>query len=373
MGKHSLSADFIIELNNGYYISGGCDNKLILYNEQFVEKKTISDLNDWAFKIGEKMGSEKLDYIKLMCATNKELDILNLDLNKGSLKTNLTQYQIPQKKCANFIEMKENNIIISGKGGASYYIDLFNSGNQLAEHKITEKTYRGGIRTNDKSAVLTSNSIIGKEGEDNLILYNTKKKSSYQINKHSFTFTNNNCAIMEDTKNKYKILLCACKSYENEKNSKNGILLVNPQTGDNKNVNDPFYEIDYFEVYCFCPILLIENKNKNYEKINEKYRKNIIIEDTDYFLVGGYDIEKREGQIKLFKILYGNKAWETKIKFIQNIEIDDDNFEEFDQPITCITQSKITGNILITSYNGYVYLFTQPNLQYYLENEKQNK
>ena len=178
---------------------------------------------------------------------------------------------------------------------------------------------------------------------------------------------------MEDTKNKYKILLCACKSYENEKNSKNGILLVNPQTGDNKNVNDPFYEIDYFEVYCFCPILLIENKNKNYEKINEKYRKNIIIEDTDYFLVGGYDIEKREGQIKLFKILYGNKAWETKIKFIQNIEIDDDNFEEFDHPITCITQSKITGNILITSYNGYVYLFTQPNLQYYLENEKQNK
>ena len=79
-------------------------------------------------------------------------------------------------------------------------------------------------------------------------------------------------------------------------------------------------------------------------------------------------LKKREGKIKLFKILYGNKAWETKIKYIQDIEIDDDNFEEFDQPITCITQSKITGNILITCKNGYVYLFSQPNLQFYFEN-----
>ena len=133
-------------------------------------------------------------------------------------------------------------------------------------------------------------------------------------------------------------------------------------------IEDPFYEIEYFEVYCFCPILLIENKNSNYYNINDNYRKNITIKDTDYFLVGGLDLEKREGKIKLFKIIYGNKACETKIEFLQDIEIDDENFEEFDGPISCITQSRITGNILITCYNGNVYLFTQPNIQYYLDN-----
>ena len=96
----------------------------------------------------------------------------------------------------------------------------------------------------------------------------------------------------------------------------------------------------------------------------------MFLPNTEYFFVGGFDLEKREGKIKLFIIIYDEKVWLTKIKFIQDIEFDDNNpyFEEFDGPINCIIQSKTTGHILATCYNGKVYLFTPPNIEYYLKN-----
>ena len=144
--------------------------------------------------------------------------------------------------------------------------------------------------------------------------------------------------------------------------------------GDNKNIENPFYEIKDFEVYCFCPILEVENKNSNFENINEEYRKNITMKDTDYFFVGGFDLNKRESLIKLYKIEYGSKAWETKIKFVIDIIIQEnekEKFEDFDGAITCIIQSKISGNILATCYNGNVYLFTPPNMDLFKKKEKE--
>ena len=371
IGKHKNAADFIVELKNGYCISGGCENNLILYDASLIEKTKIREFSDWVFKVGEKMNSnkEKSDNICiLLCTTNQEFDLIELDTK--TLKTKKSQYQLPKKTNINFVEMKENNIVLQGRGGASYYIDLFNSKKQLTENKITEKTYRGLIKINDKNVSLSSNSII-PDGEDILLLYNTKKKTiPYKIN-GSFVVSINNLVIMpsEETKINYKIILCACKQYK--KNQKNGILLVNPQLGDNKNIENPFYETKNFEVYCFCPILIIKNNNNNFENIDEKYRENINITDTEYFLVGGFDIEKREGQIKLYKIIYGAKAWETEIEFIQDIVIPyDDQFEDFDGAITCIIQSKISGYILVTCYNGNVYLFTPPNMEFLIEEVK---
>ena len=57
-----------------------------------------------------------------------------------------------------------------------------------------------------------------------------------------------------------RILLCACKRYT--KDQSNGILLVNPQLGDNKEIEEPFYNTGNFEVQCFCP-----NFNNNEETI----------------------------------------------------------------------------------------------------------
>ena len=33
-------------------------------------------------------------------------------------------------------------------------------------------------------------------------------------------------------------------------------------------------------------------------------------------------------------------------------------------------QSSLTGNILVTCYDGYVYLLTPPNLDYYMSEDK---
>ena len=173
----------------------------------------------------------------------------------------------------------------------------------------------------------------------------------------------------EEKKADNKILICACKKYK--ENERNGILLVNPQIQNNKRIKNEFYDTGNFEVYCLCPILIIENRNKNFDNIDEKYRKNIIIEDTEYFLVGGFDIEKREGLIKLYKAIYSKETFETRIQYIQDINIDiidNQKIEYFDGPIICIYQSKITGNILVSCYNGKVYLFTSPNIDYYINN-----
>ena len=360
IGRHNFSADYVVEVSNGYFISGGCENFLILYDQDFFEKTKIKEFNDWVYKVGEKKNSnpKEKDIIKLYCTVNKEFDIVNLD---KELNTSINQYQMPKKTIINFIEMKENNIVLCGRGGSSYYLDLFNI-NKMLEYKITSKTYRGGIRINDKNVAITSNSVI-PDGENKLLFYNTGKKKNSEINDHSFIASLSGLALMptEEIQSKYKILLCACKRYTN--GEKNGILLVNPQLGDNKDVENPFYATDNFEVYCFCPILLVENKNI--------LKKDIKKTGTDYFFVGGFDLDKREGKIKLFKIIYGAKAWETKIESIQDIEFEfNTNFEDFDGPISNIIQSKETGNILVTCYNGNVYLFTPPNIEYYLEEDK---
>ena len=62
----------------------------------------------------------------------------------------------------------------------------------------------------------------------------------------------------EEIKNNNKILLCACKKYN--KDTKNGILLINPNLGDNKRMENEFYETYNFEVYCFCQIFNFENR-----------------------------------------------------------------------------------------------------------------
>ena len=46
--------EYINELSNSFYISGGCKNDLTLYDTEYNEKIRINDLNDWPFKVIEK-------------------------------------------------------------------------------------------------------------------------------------------------------------------------------------------------------------------------------------------------------------------------------------------------------------------------------
>jgi hypothetical protein len=76
--------------------------------------------------------------------------------------------------------------------------------------------------------------------------------------------------------------------------------------------------------------------------------------------------------IKLYKVIYSKETFETRIQYIQDINIDiidNKTYEYFDGPISCIFQSKITGNILVSCYNGKIYLFTPPNIDYYISND----
>jgi hypothetical protein len=169
-----------------------------------------------------------------------------------------------------------------------------------------------------------------------------------------------------EDKNNNRIILAACKKYQ--KKQKNGILLVNSSLEDKKDIENPFYETDNFEVHCFCPILIVKNSNKSYNNINEEYKKGIQITDTDYFLVGGFDEDRMEGAIRLYKIIYNENNYKTTIKYIQDIDIEeDDKFEGFNGPINCMIQSKITGNVIVSCYNEKIYMLTPPNLEYYIE------
>ena len=372
--RNQNSAEIIYETQNGNYICVFNNNSLIILDNKFCKIIQIKDLNDCAFNICEKNCLNKKtidkDKIELLCCTNQDLTLLSVDLN--NINYNIKTFEIQNRTNLICIEMRENNYVISGIGGTYYYPGLFNKDNEVNQTIITEKTYRSGIKINDNIIALASNGLLPR-GENKLIFYNIKsKKISREIEGYSITITSNCLALMprEETNSKNKILLCACKKYK--ENEKNGILLVNPQLQDNRRVKNEFYDTGDFEVYCFCPILLIENKNKYFDNIDEKYRKNIKIEDSEYFLAGGFDTEKREGLIKLYKVIYSKEAFETRIQYIQDIYIDivdNQKNEYFDGPISCIFQSKITGNILVSCYNGIVYLFTPPNINYYINND----
>ena len=87
-------------------------------------------------------------------------------------------------------------------------------------------------------------------------------------------------------------------------------------------------------------------------------------------MAGGFIPLKSKGIIKLYKIKYNNTPKPNfKIIFIQNYDFQKYsnlykayNFKRFGGPISSIFQSKITGNIVVTCWDGYVYLFTPPNI-----------
>ena len=152
-----------------------------------------------------------------------------------------------------------------------------------------------------------------------------------------------------------------------------------------------FYVTENFEVYCFCEIILKEENNST--KNNSKY-----------FFVGGFDEDLRQGIIKLYKAYFDESIEKNKIEFIINIAIEHEekkeveiykkksqeeiirnqiynkkgknkeynivkinqNFKGFRGPITSIMQTSSSGNILVSCEDGNIYLFTMPNLDFFL-------
>ena len=123
-------------------------------------------------------------------------------------------------------------------------------------------------------------------------------------------------------------------------------------------MKEKFYETDNFEPHCIYPLLLIDNKSKVI--IN---KEDIIKKETDFFLVGGLDLEKITGKIKLYKLIYDDIASDYRIEFIEDIELkDNEGSIEIESTVNCIIQSTKDGNILFICSNGDLYIFPTPNL-----------
>ena len=247
---------------------------------------------------------------------------------------------------------------------------------RIQNRKIDDKVYKSGIQIDNVTYAFSSNKV-DINGDDKLIIYNRiKKKIVHEIKHYSFTLSPNNlCLISKEEKvdlegkdekdekeSNHKILLSACKKYI--KKQKNGILLIKMDLK-NDEFSNIFYNTGNFEVMCFCNIL-------NVQKTGYIFKNDVIIYKTEYFLAGGFNKKKGKGVIKLYKIIYKDNFLDSKIEYIQDIEPEmKDNFKGFNKPISCIIQSRKTGNLLISCWDGNIYSFTQPDMEYFSFYDKQ--
>ena len=347
LGNHKNNSIFIKELNNGYFISGGKDNKIIFYDQDFNIRLVIINLKDLIDIYEQKIPGKNTEEIRIIifCKNMAFLVIINNIKDKYSSK--IFQYD-ELKDIITYIEMK-SKIIICSKNGLYQCLNPFNSASIFKENNLIEKSiYCGGIQLNDNIAVISSNRII-PGGEDKLIFLNVNTKELfYEIKGYSFIISTNGLTLFQNVINNNKIILCACKKYL--PNQKNGILLVVKDIGEGYGkIFNNFYNTGKFEVYCFCPLFDFDNHKP-----------------TNYFLVGGFEQNKYKGVIKLFKITLNKNV---EIEFIQDIIFEKDNkFKGFNKPINCIIQSSITGNIIINCLEGNDYLMSVPNIDYFLLN-----
>ena len=261
----------------------------------------------------------------------------------------------------------------------------------------------GLIQINKNLIALTSNKAISG-GEDILVIFDLENLITVkEIKGRSFIASPNGLAILipeslneeekDESKEEEKYLICACKKYF--KDQDNGILLIN--MNDNK-YNSKFYNTRDFEVHCFCQIMEPSNK-----KIHINDFENDI-SPTNFFLVGGFDTIKREGLIKLYKLIGDTN--QKEIKFLQDIEFQKDFIEKeeemdneqeqeqnseisiflehtyiyfsnkindtenevfhgFEGAISSIIQSISSWNILVSCYDGKISLLSKINLEMY--------
>jgi len=389
IAHHYGEAEFIVETSKGISISGSSKNELILYNESHEKKKEFIIQSDnetlsfqetkkrpktkWTLSLCEtKLANQKNDELNLISCSKIGLKYININIqrkknkeikyiineNNENISNDITQYS-----CSVYLEMGkdsqgEENFVIGGEKGIRHFSPI----TKMIKH--IKGSYRGGIKLNNHICAFTSNCILPM-GKDKIIFYDIESMEIIkEIDDYSFTVSSNSLAkikLNEDSSNKF--LLCGCKKYR--QNQKNGILLIELNS-----YIENFYDTDDFEVYCFCRISSVL-----------KTQKKKSLYPTNYFFVGGFEEKKQMGMIKLYRIL--EEENKVQIELVQDIifeeEIADERenelieknqFFKFKRNISSILQSKLTGEILVTCWDGNVYLFSEPNIIYYLDYDK---
>ena len=356
IGNHNYSAKIIKILEHGFYASGGKDKKLNIYDNKFKLTCKIN-LPDEPRNIFVIHNKENNNFIQFIVSTIYKTILITFDTNNYNYKFN--ELILSTSFC---IPILNDQYLYSNGNGLFIGENLFNNQKTFSTEKISSISYRNALLITDNKIVMSSNYIIEK-GTNYITLYDfVEKKTLNKSFNESIALTMNNLLLIKNEKISGIIMLCACQKYT--KNKRNGILLILLDIIYNIDESNSFYETNEFEPFCFCQIFVKDEKNKK------------SISYTDYLLVGGFDIEKRIGQIKLFKLKYFYIDNIIKLEFIQDLTIDEannDNFQGFIGPVTCITQSKEPENILITCSDGNVSLFSQAFVDYYLFYDKQKK
>ena len=353
-------SNFFMELNNGDFISYTKNNILIVFDHKYNNHE-IKNLDEQIYNISEKKSWSETEII--VCCVNN-IYLINIKDNKlDSLK----KVQISQMNCFLCYELKKDHYVISGETSTIYCIDIFTKKKKQKLQSSNCKTinnnvFRSGIKISDNIVALTSNSVM-KNGQDNLSLYNIEKNETKKIFGYSYFYGTNGLSLMS-IKGR-KILLCACKKYYPEQ--KNGIVILDLSTINGENISERYFDTGNFEVNCFKPILDVKNKTMvKYGEENSQYT------ETEFFFAGGFDEEKGEAIIQLYKAYYDNEEDNIWIEYLQDIEFKSHKIFKGEGSITSIQQSKINGNILANSSDGNIYLFSKPNIQYYLEDLEMN-
>ena len=354
IGMHKNSCQMIKELSCGNFVSCGLDGQIILYDDKLNKVDSICITDDWIYSISESLGAEN----QILVCCPEYIYLVTIDNNKLILK----QKKIMIKDTTNYLTfpVKKNEMIFLGDKSITKYIGTLKELDQEKKdsknyiYEINNMGFTCGLKISDNIVVAVSNKIM-KNGEDSLKFI--KITNGNEINQkqeyHSFNTSPNSLILIEhkfknnnkkdkNVNESIKLLLCGCTKYLREQ--KNGILIVAPNQ---KKIKNNFYETGDFEVFCFC---LLQKNNTMNDENNKK--------DNDYFLVGGYDSINNQGLIKLYKIIYDNNHIENvKIEFMQNVS----NLSMFKYPINCIIQSSKNGEIIASSWDGTVNLFTSPN------------
>ena len=354
------TSDFVVEKNK--IIVGNSNNLLYLYNSEYKLEKVIKT-SDW---INNVFCSLKADGSLKILASSKNKLCLH-EYKEGIIRSN--NYDITGNNINHFIGIQEskNNYYCCCEDKVVSLSNIFEPLGEKSEDIILNNfSAKSIIQINKFLFVIKSNKIVSK-GKDTLIFISEKKEINVKLKgNYSFVYTANGLAVMpiERIRNTYediykdKVLLCACKKYL--KSQMNGILLVDIKVKDKYeiNISSNFYSTGNFEVYCICPLLKFSK---------DKILEDFTISDTDYFLVGGLDLDRCKGMLKLYKINYDIEYTQTTIEYIQDIIF------YCKGAISCITQSSENGDILISCWDGNVYLFKNINIDFYLENDKQDE
>ena len=353
----------IKEFPCGKFVSCGFDGFLALYNENCDKIYDENIIDNWIYSISE-IPNTKNEF--MVCCPEKIFlvlitdEILEVKSKRLNLKNSIFKYSFTTK---------DSEIILCSNNSLTQYEGILKEKENNDIFVINKIHSTCGKKITNNIISVVSNKVLnkGNKGEDILKIINTNNRNELYQEEYSFN-TNPNSLLLINTnvdlnnnfnegnkkkkknkknknihksniKEKAKLLFCACTKYYDDQ--KNGILVFCPG---GKKVEDNFYDTGDFEVFCFC---LLKKSIDN----------NII--DTNYLLVGGYDNNLNQGLIKLYEIIYDEIIELTKLKFIRNIR----NLSFIKEPINCIIQLSKTGEIIVTSWDGSVNLFTKPNLE----------